>query len=141
MSSTKLILAGASLAIGCALAQFAQADEVDQLIWGDTDAASSPAEPVIVADASPRIDAANPNQATHDPQLAAAHYSWTTGVVPAMAADGDESSDVPVAADDAAHGKSASPFAISFVPEPSAIALAGAALLYFLVFGRRRQWA
>lgn len=34
-----------------------------------------------------------------------------------------------------------SPLAVSVVPEPSAIALAGLATVYFLIFCRRRQYA
>ena len=119
------------------LSRCATGDELDDLLVSGSPAESSQSDGASTSDA--RTDGVvNDSSAIEtgsaDGQSDRYHHSrsWepTLG-----AASSDEMSDhARSVADDA---KSSGP--LSLVPEPSAVALAIAALVYFLIFGRRRN--
>lgn len=114
------------------LSSGAQADEVDDLLAGRSIGSSqetsiAPAEEA----ASPSPAEAFDHSEIHKPATLENQPAWHAGV-PA---------ELPHGTVAAATDESASPLELSLVPEPSAIGLAGLALVYFLVFFRRRQLA
>lgn len=132
MKSFAIALCGSMLLVALGQAQ-GGADELDDLLAGNTNVAQqeSAAQSELPAPASndavsPRDDVVSPRE---DVELDYTNHAHWQPVV-ALPSSAESVSGQSRTAE--------APSAFSAVPEPSAIALAMLALVYFLVFGRRR---
>ncbi|MGD9722058.1 MAG: hypothetical protein AB7O59_09900 [Pirellulales bacterium] len=118
-------------------------DAVDQLLFGDAgdDSALPAKEAPAASSASPATPAAAPASAARTAPSAGfdQQATWNARAKSQLAVGGGDH-DLAVETDArmiVEHKEPAGPF--TAVPEPSAIFLAVAALVYFLLFGRRRR--
>ena len=137
------VFVGALVACG---AMRATADELDDLLYGEPSSAGQPVAPLAVEPQSP-LGFGPIEQAPieHDPIAAdstgyadPARWRPTVASPPARVSINKTSAD---ARDAANSGKAAEALPPNPVPEPSAVILGSLALLYFLIFGRRRRIA
>ena len=112
------------------------ADELDDLLYGEPTSAQQPTEPVAVQPESPlALDLIDRDATSYSDQS-----RWRPAVstpparvsVSKTSTGGENPSPNP---------KPSEAIPPNPVPEPSAVILGGLALLYFLIFGRRRRLA
>jgi hypothetical protein len=119
----------------------AVADELDDLLYGEPTSAQQPNEPIATQPESPshmnpigsdlfeRDTASYSDQSRWRPAVGTTPSRVSVNKTPARAAN------------PSANSKTSEALPPNPVPEPSAVILGGLALLYFLVFGRRRRLA
>jgi len=111
------------------------ADELDDLLYGEPSSAQQPAQPIAVQPEGPHSLDLISNAASYSDQS-----RWRPVVnTPAPRVSVAKTTATP--ANPAANSKSTETLPPNPVPEPSAVILGGLALLYFLIFGRRRRLA
>jgi hypothetical protein len=112
------------------------ADELDDLLYGEPTSAHQSTEPVAIQPENPlALDLIGRDDASYRD-----HSRWRPAVStpPARVSVSKTSAG---ATNPSATSKSAEAIPPNPVPEPSAVILGGLALLYFLIFGRRRRIA
>jgi hypothetical protein len=128
MKAMVLMFCFAALAVGAARAAAAP-NELERLLNGETVGPSAARSTRPVADVETVVAESGPDSASF-PHRAA----WSTASEPSEVDSALHRSTSAHADDPAAPAEP-----VSAVPEPSAIILALAALVYFLLFGRRRR--
>jgi hypothetical protein len=131
-------------ALICALAVVAarpaqsRGDELDDLLSSppiasshEPAASSNESGSDVTADAADHFDLSDSDAASYADQ---SRWHPVVGLSTHAATKGKSTSD-------GSAQKSPAPSNLSLVPEPSAVVLAGLALIYFLVFGRRRVFS
>lgn len=114
------------------------ADELDDLLYGEPSSAQQPAEPIAVQPEGPsHINLIGSDLIDHDTASDQSRWRPTVSTPPARVSVNKTT----VAANSGANSKSAEALPPNPVPEPSAVILGSLALLYFLIFGRRRRLA
>src|SRR5262249_21397569 len=114
--------------VSLAAGQICVADEVDELFQTDPVQTAT----LDFSDAALRAAAALSEQGSENGQLYSPEADWRGTRSEVLETESaDESADLE-------NKESETQFAVSLVPEPSAIGLAALALTYFLLFGRRR---
>jgi hypothetical protein len=114
------------------------ADELDDLLYGEPTSSPQPAEPIAVEPEGPsHIDLIGSDLI--EQEAVSDHSRWrpTVNTPPARVSVNKTAAD----ANADTNSKSAEALPPNPVPEPSAVILGSLALLYFLIFGRRRRLA
>ncbi len=112
------------------------ADELDDLLYGEPTSTQQPTEPVAVQPESPlALDLIGHDAASYSDQ---SRWRPAVSTAPARVSVNKTSSG---GANPSATSKAPEALPPNPVPEPSAVILGGLALLYFLIFGRRRRLA
>lgn len=112
------------------------ADELDDLLYGEPTSAQQPGQPIAVQPESPpQLDLIG-----HDATSYSDQSRWRPAVSAAPARVSVSKTASPTA-NPPANSKAAEALPPNPVPEPSAVILGSLALLYFLIFGRRRRIA
>lgn len=112
------------------------ADELDDLLYGEPTSVQQPTEPVAVQPEGPQhLDLIEHDAASYSDQS-----RWRPAVSTAPARVSVNKTPAS-ATNPGAHSKAAEALPPNPVPEPSAVILGSLALLYFLIFGRRRRLA
>ena len=112
------------------------ADELDDLLYGEPSSAQQPTQAIgTQAEGQPTLDLMGNDATSYSDQS-----RWRPVVnTPAPRVSVAKTTATP--ANPAANSKSTETLPPNPVPEPSAVILGSLALLYFLIFGRRRRLA
>ena len=110
-------------------------DELDDLLYGEPSSAQQSTEPVAVPTENSLLDLIQRDVTSYNDQ---SRWRPAVSTMPARVSVSKTSA---AATHPGANSKASEALPPNPVPEPSAVILGGLALLYFMVFGRRRRIA